>query len=320
VEPGEASPPPPEAPSSTSVPPPSSAVASVPASPAATSPALPAKPAAAPVTSAPHRVADSIAPPPFTLPWISLEAGYVLGSRWFRHSEPTTGELRNYTAVRLHSAVANIVFYPFERTPLSYLKDLGVTLGYAQAFGVQSKLTGQGATQTNNAPTGVNSVREPGPFATTYRKWDAGLRFRIAAGKELNAWRLAVGAGYRQLTFDFDLAGRARMEVPRARYSIARGSFDVEKSFGPLLLGATASYLVLLGSVTLGDRVSQSLGYGAEGTIGVGYTVVSHVRVRAAVTYTVFRFSLAPLAGRNDPAGVVWDHYLDPFAGAELTF
>src|SRR5262249_20799621 len=157
-------------------------------------------------------------------------------------------------------------------------------------------------------------------FSTNYRRWDVGLRYRFPSAPQAYDWRFGLGAGYRRWQFDFDVADEPAREVPRARYSLARLSFDVEKWFGRFAARGGVGYLPFLGSVTLGDRSSESFAQGAELSLGAVYTAIPILRVRASVTYTVFRFPLKPLAGRNDQAGIVWDHYLTPSVGAEVVF
>lgn len=253
------------------------------------------------------------------LPLVTLEAGYAYGDRWFRQSEPTTGEIRTYTAVRLHSLVAVLEVYPAERAGLAFWKDVGLTLSYGQAFGVTSRLSGQTteAGQSSNNTTG--SAQTTGPFATTYRRWDAGVRYRFPVASEA-AWRLGVGAGYRQWLFDFDIPDEGNREVPRAKYSLVRAGGDVEKWFGRFGMRGGLGLLTMLGKATLGNRVSESFAYGIELNAGAAYSILPYLRLRASVFYTVYHLPLAPLAGRNDQPGTVWDHYLTPSLAAEAVF
>jgi hypothetical protein len=283
-------------------------------------PPVPAPKTAAPASTATaekaHAPASSSS---IDLPWITFDMGYAYGDRWFRHSEPSTGELRTYSAVRLHSAAANLAFYPAEKIKLPIWRDVGLTLSYAQAFGVTSNLAGQPIDTSNSAGASTNPLSR-GPFATTYRRWDVGIRYRFRPSGGEDAWRWGIGAGYRQWRFDFDVADEPGHEVPRARYPLLRVGFDVEKRFGRLAFLGGIGYLPLLGSVTLGDRASNGFAQGAEVGLGAGYAILPHLRLRASGQYTVFRLSLAPLVGRGDSSGIVWDHYLTLGAGAEVTF
>src|SRR5262249_14704548 len=146
------------------------------------------------------------------------DAGYDYGGRWYRHTEPTTGELRTYTAVRLNSAVANLVVYPAGRTHTRIWQDVGISISYGQGFGITSRLAGQTTDSSQGTSAGgTTSSQTIGPFATTYRRWEVGARFRFPAGARIDDFRFAVGAGYRQWTFDIDVPDQAGREVPRAR-------------------------------------------------------------------------------------------------------
>jgi hypothetical protein len=252
---------------------------------------------------------------------VVADVGYAYGDRWYRHTEPSTGELRTYTAVRLHGVVANLVVYPAQPIGLPIWRDVGITFSYARAFGVDSRLAGA-TVESSQAQTagGITSTESRGPFSTTYQRWDIGVRYRFPTAPRADSWRFGAGAGYRQWQFDFDVADEPDREVPRARYSLARVSFDVERWFGRFAVRGLLGYLPFLGSVTLGDRASQSFAQGAELSLGAAFAIVPMLRVRACGTYGVFRFPLMPLAGRNDEPGVVWDHYLTLAAGVEFAY
>jgi hypothetical protein len=250
---------------------------------------------------------------------VTLDAGYAYGARWFRQTEPTTGEIRTYTAVRLHSVVVALEVYPAERAGLAFWKDLGFTLTYGQALGLTSRLAGQTTEAGQSSNNAASSAQSTGPFSTTYRRWDAGVRYRFPVASE-GAWRFGLGAGYRQWRFDFDIPDEGNREVPRADYSLLRASGDVEKWFGRFGTRGGLGLLGMLGSATLGNRVSQSLGYGVELNFGVAYSLLPYLRLRASIFYTLYHLSLAPLAGRDDEAGSVWDHYLTPLLAAEAVF
>jgi hypothetical protein len=256
---------------------------------------------------------------PFALPLVSLEAGYAYGDRWFRQSEPTTGEIRTYTAVRLHSVIAVLAVYPAEKSQLTFWQNVGLTLSFAEALGITSRLAGQTTEAGQSSNNGAASAQSVGPFTTTYRRWDAGVRYRFPVSSE-GAWRFGVGAGYRQWLFDFKIPDEAGREVPRANYSIIRASGDVEKWFGRLGMRGGLGLLDLLGKATFGNRVSESPAGGLELNLGAAYAILPYLRVRASAVYTVFYWPLAPLAGRNDQAGTIWDHYLTPAVGAEAVF
>src|SRR5262249_1659581 len=189
---------------------------------------------------------------------------------------------------------------------------------YGQAFGLTSRLAGQ-TTEAGQASNNASAAQTTGPFTTTYRRWDVGARYRFPVASE-GAWRFGVGAGYRQWRYDFDIPDEGNREVPRADYSLVRVSGDVEKWFGHFSMRGGLGLLAMLGPATLGNRESQSLAYGVELNAGAAYALLPYLRLRASVLYTVYHLSLAPLAGRADAPGSVWDHYLTPSVGAEAAF
>jgi len=255
----------------------------------------------------------------FPLPLATIEVGYAYGDRWFRQTEPTTGEIRTYTAVRLHSVVAVLEVYPASLSGLASWKNLGLTLSYGQALGVNSRLAGQ-TTEAGQSSNNVNSsAQTTGPFPTTYRRWDAGVRYRFPVASE-GAWRFGVGAGYRQWRFDFDIPDEGNREVPRADYSLVRVSGDVEKWFGHFGMRGGLGLMAMLAPATLGNRESESLAWGGEANLGAAYALLPYLRLRASLFYTLYHLSLAPLPGRADAPGSVWDHYLTPSVSAEGVF
>jgi hypothetical protein len=164
-------------PSATAPPPAPPPSIPAPAAPSPVVPPAPPRPKTGPpaTTASPEKGGAPAAPSSIEMPWILFDAGYAFGDRWFRHSESSTGELRTYTAVRLHSAAGNFSIYPGEVIKLPVWRDVGITLSYLQAFGVTSNLAGQPAESANSAGVAIGTLSR-GPFVTTYRRWDVGLR------------------------------------------------------------------------------------------------------------------------------------------------
>jgi hypothetical protein len=254
------------------------------------------------------------------LPFVTIDVGYEYGDRWYRHTEPSTGEIRTYTALRLNTVAASAVVYPAQKSNIPVWKDVGITVAYAQSFGATSRLAGQTTEAGQASNNGSNTAQNVGPFTTTYQKWDIGARYRFPSAPVPGAWRFGAGIGYRQWRYDFDIPDEAGREVPRASYALARLSGDVEKWFGHIGLRGALALLPFLGNVTLGNRESESLSYGAEVSVGAAYSILPYLRVRGTLLYTLFHLPLKPLAGRNDEPGSVWDQYFSPSLTAEAVF
>jgi hypothetical protein len=252
--------------------------------------------------------------------FLTLDAGYDYGDRWYRHSEPTTGEIRSYTALRLNSIAFAATVYPAEKMQLGHWKGVGITLSYAQSLGASSRLSGQTTEAGQSSNTGMLGTSESvGPFPTTFQRWDIGVRYRFPTAAR-GDWRFGAGAGYRQWRYDFDIPDEGGREVPRASYSLLRVSGDVEKWFGRFGANGAIGLMPFLGQAALGNRQSQGFAYGFEARLGIAYEILRYLRARGSLAYTGFHYPLAPLAGRNDEPGSVWDHYFTGQLTAEAVF
>jgi hypothetical protein len=218
------------------------------------------------------RAARADDPPPRPLHAIGDELfevglGLELGGRWFRYSDGLTTNLRPYDVFGPPMPALSAAVYPAAGTRIPVLRDLGVEVAYAHAFGLASATSG-GTTAS-----------------TAWDRLDAGLRFRLRTGgaaAPILGFRGGVGLD----RFVIDAQGSLASQVPNVSYLYLRAGVDGRVPVGRRVgIVVHASYLgalssgevyarfrgVSIGGVDLGGGVAVGIAAGFEARLGVDY-------------------------------------------------
>jgi hypothetical protein len=195
--------------------------------------------------------------------------------RHFAYKDGLTANLRPYDLGAAPLAAADGALYPFAlaggaREPLT---DVGVVLGYARAFGLQS-----------------TSVESPGHLGTQWFRYYVGGRFRFRTGPGASPVVGVVGA-YGDEAFTFD-APRSAPPLPSVDYKFVRASADLRVPFGRAAAVAGAGYLVVLSTGELDSRFPRESVGGVEAELGGALTLVTGWEARLTATYRRFFFSM----------------------------
>jgi hypothetical protein len=226
---------------------------------------------------------------------LSAELGVEIGGRWFFYSDGITNNLRPYQLFGQPLIAAGAEIYPLAGTDLPVVNGLGLTVSYARALGLSSKVD-----------DGTES------FGTTYQRLTAGLRLRFPLGEGPEAVVVGASAGVRLLSFTYEPPPALEPVVPDVSYTLLRLGADVRAPVGPVALLAGLEFLLPLADGKVYDRFRDAsvLGIGLGGGLAVPIPVLAGLEARALVEYARFFSSFAPVLGDPYVAGGALDQFL----------
>ena len=260
--------------------------------------ATPDKPDASPADkSAAHDVATEL---------FEIGAALDLGARRFDYKDPLLPEqatlLRSHRVFGTVALALNAAVYPLARSGTKVLKDIGLTLEGAHAFGVVSKLPG--GTQVDSS----------------YDRYDLGLRGRIRAGGA-TAPVIGIGGGYGRRTFGFGVTAPALDgSLPAVSYSQLRGGADVRIPVSIAAIVVGADYLVPLSAGIVESRFHGAKVGGIDGRVGLGVRVATGVEARFLASYTRYFYSFKPAVGDAYVAGGALDEFFSLALGVAYVY
>jgi hypothetical protein len=225
----------------------------------------------------------------------SVEAGVEIGGRWFFYSDAITANARPYQVFGQPLIAAGAEIYPLAGTSLPVVNGLGLTVAYARALGLSSKLE-----------AGADS------FGTTYQRLTAGLRLRFPIEEGPEALIVGASAGLRLLEFSYSPPENLVPVVPDVSYTLLRFAADARAPLGPVALLAGFEFLIPLSDGKVYDRFRDAsvLGIGLGGGLAVPIPVLAGLEARALVEYARFFSSFGPVLGDPYVAGGALDQFL----------
>ena len=233
---------------------------------------------------------------------------YELGARRFDYSDPLEGStnLRPYTVFGAPMVMVTGEIYPAATTGIRVLKDVGVTVMFAHAFGLQS------------APEGGE------PIGTSYDRFGIGLRARLRLGGE-GAPVVGLSGGFGILNFEYDdpedqtLVGA----LPDVSYKYMRVGVDGRAPLGSVFnLFAGFDYLGPLEAGEVYERFTAPSVGGIGARFGMAFTLDAGFEIRLMGEYTRMFYAFEPVAQPRDAyvAGGALDQYLGISAGVAYIF
>lgn len=232
---------------------------------------------------APHRIGSAL---------FVGEVGVELQGRWFAYSDGITQNLRPYSVFGAPTVSIAGEVYPMAGSPIPWIGDLGLTLSYARALGLDS------ATEGGDA------------IGTTSQRLGVGLRGRRVLG-EGAAPILGLSAGFRLVEFSFDAPEDLAAEVPDVSYALLRLGVDGRVPLGPVAVAAMLEYLGPLSAGDVYERFKDPTVAGIGLGVGVIYpTVIEGVEARLWVEYSRFFSAFSPDPGDPYVAGGALDELL----------
>ena len=226
--------------------------------------------------------------------------GADFGTRRLSFDLRQTGNIRGYSV-----SGAPGVFVGGELYPLAggsgFLRDIGLTLFYAQALGLKS------------APAGGDKL------ATTWSRWDVGVRARIRTGGD-GSPIVGVGGGYGSETFTIDATGTLAEQSPIVAYKFLRVGLDVRIPVGALAFLGGASFLAPSTAGELGDRFTGTKLSGFDAFLGAAYMISPGIEARLLGRYRHFSYAFSPNPGDRYIAAGASDTLASVMLGVAYVF
>jgi hypothetical protein len=285
------------------LPPPQESATTSPPEPAPASPVAPslgvsaqtASDADTGATPAPPRAHDHTRAGAIALLGAALQGG----SRHFSYVDRLTPTLRPYDLFVAPLLAVNGELYPFTRSAIPVVDELGVTGSYARALGLGSE------------DSSGNRV------STSWQAVAIGLRERLPIAR---SFILGVDAGYGDTTFAFDAPIRPGAELPSVHYRLLRGGVDGRFVHGDLSVHAGVGYLDVLSTGDLAALFPrESLG-GLDASLGVSDQIAPAIELSLDLVYTRFFYDLAPEPGDAYVAGGALDEMATVSLGIAYLF
>jgi hypothetical protein len=223
--------------------------------------------------------------------------------RSFSFTDPITHNLRPYRVALRPGIAANAEVYPFARSDVGVLKDVGVVLGVTQTFGFDSE------------------TADHGRVSTSFRAFDVGVAARIHTGKSEAAPLLGVRASYVGSSFGFgDSVAVAAGELPEIRYHLLRAELDARVPFGAFAAFAGVSYLQVLDAEPMQSRFPHESVHGVGARVGASARVLPWLEARLEARYDRIFYDLRPVPGDEYVAGGALDQYESLNVGGAAIF
>ena len=221
----------------------------------------------------------------------SIEVGFEAGGRWFSYSDGLTAGLRSYSVPFAPMLAITGEIYPAAGTTIPVLRDLGITVGYARAFGLASATEGGSL------------------MKTVYQRVSGALRYRLPFSRPTGPV-LGISAGALWQTFHITELPEVAGQVANVDYLALRFGLDGRIPLGSLSLLAGFDFLEPLSTGEVYDRFTGAKvhGIGLMGGLAVG--VASGVEIRVAGEYRRFFADFDPKLGDANIAGGALDQYM----------
>ncbi|MDI1430558.1 hypothetical protein [Polyangium sorediatum] len=226
---------------------------------------------------------------------VSAEVGFEIGGRVFTYSDGISGNLRRYDVYGAPVGAVSVEVFPAAMTTVPVLRDLGLSLGYARAFGLQS------ATEGGE------------PVDTVYQRVTAALKVRIPLSRPTGPV-IGVLGGVRWQTFAIDAPGALGSQVANVDYLAIRAGVDGWIPIGPVAAILGFEWLEPLTTGVVYDRFSGAKVHGITAAAGLAVRFETGLQVRLTGHYDRFFSDFDPVLGDAFVAGGA----LDQFFGVRL--
>jgi hypothetical protein len=194
-----------------------------------------------------------------------IGGGVDIGFRSLGFDKPPGSTVRGYSVGGTPGIAIGAEVYPLAGS-MNAMGDLGMTVMYARALALQS------------APAGGEKL------ATTWSRYDIGLRYRIRTGDKLPI--IGVGVGLGNETFAIDAAGsRVEGQDPSVAYKLVRLGLDLRVPLGGFALFGGGNFLSISSGGAVADRFPGTKLSGFDLFLGAGYMIVPGLEARLMGRY-----------------------------------
>ncbi|MBK9265521.1 MAG: hypothetical protein IPM54_37755 [Polyangiaceae bacterium] len=221
----------------------------------------------------------------------AVEVGVEATGRRFDFSDGLSTNLRSYELFGAPVAFASAEVYPAGFTTVPVLRDIGLTIGYARAFALQS------------------ATADGTPVNTLYQRFSAGIRYRIPISRPTGPV-LGLSGQYYMHTFNVDEPPELAGQVPNVDYSAIRAGIDGRFPIGRAAIVAGFDWIEPLSAGPVYDRFTGVGVHGIGGKVGLVVRIASGFELRFAAEYARFFSDFDPVLGDAYVAGGALDQYL----------
>ncbi len=221
----------------------------------------------------------------------AVEAGMEAVGRWFDYSDGISSNLRTYNVFPAPAFFAGAEVYPAGWTTVPVLRDIGLTIGFARVFGLES------------APDGGT------PTSTLYQRFSAGLRVRIPISRPTGPV-LGVSGQYYAHTFRVEEPDELKGQIPNADYRTIRAGIDGRFPLGRPAIVVGFDWIEPLSDGPVYDHFPRRSVHGIGGKLGLDVKIAGGFELRMAAEYSRFFSDFDPVLGDAYIAGGALDQYL----------
>jgi len=227
---------------------------------------------------------------------ILASAGVEIGGRSISYTDLVIENLRTYNVFGAPLAKIAVEVYPAAFVPSKkFLSNLGVSLLYAGAFGLDSSL-----------PNGE-------AVGTSWQRFEAAIKVRMRVGPAV----LGAGMGYALESFTFETNDAAAKEVPSVTYHALRFAAEGRVPIGPIAIRVDVGYRLPVAAGALLARFRDGTAGGVDLSAGIAVPLpLSGIEARAGARYARYFYSFFPEPGDAYIAGGALDEYLTFEIGA----
>lgn len=216
---------------------------------------------------------------------------FELGGRRFEYKDALSPNTSSYGVIGVPMPSVGLEIYPAGGTTIPFVRDLGLTMSFAHAFGISST-TDAGAT-----------------VGTGWTHLAGGLRARFRPGN-VKGPMIGVNGGIDYLQFNFDTKGAISGSVPSVTYASLRGGVDARIPFWRMALLLDFGYDGALSAGDVYTRFRDSSLGGIDLGVGLSLALGAGFELRLRGHYTRYFYKFHPILGDAYVAGGALDEFL----------
>lgn len=222
---------------------------------------------------------------PHELVELALDGG--IGARRLQYTQAITNNLPTYSVAAVPWLGFRGALFPFARTSVPVLRDVGLYGDFGHSLYQQSVVAG--STQRLDA---------------AWTSYDAGVRARVPLPR-----RAAVGLafGYGGVSFLFQQNGQLVGDTPSVDYRYLRPAVDARLSLGPVTFWADFGYRALLSAGYVASHFPHASVGGVDLGAGVSVSLPRHFALSLSGQYQRYFYDLKPQPGDPYVAGGALD-------------
>ncbi len=232
---------------------------------------------------------------------VVADLAFELGGRRFDYKDNLSPNTSSYSVFGVPMPSVGLEVYPAAGTTIPFLRDLGLTMRFAHAFGISS-------TTDKGVEVGTGWTRIGG-----------GLRARFRPGS-VKGPMIGVDGGIDYLQFSFDTKGDTSGSFPAVAYAALRGAVDARLPFWRMALLLDFGYDGALSAGEVYKRFRDGSVGGIDLGAGLSLALGAGFELRLRGHYTRYFYKFHPLVGDSYVAGGALDELLGVGLGVAYAY